>query len=212
MTDRQLFFRPIKHRTVIKALRPALVWAYVAAFIAALLVGLVGLLALVVASGVWVFNRELAIGGSAGEVIRYGLWVAGPVTVGVAVAGAAYGSTESRSFPRTVAGTVVGVAIGAALLGVGASGFAAAGLAAGWASAMPANRPGRIAARGLPMLIAAVVATVWPLGRIDDLGRGLLVAVLLLSPLVAAVLVWIGDALWVAVLGRKEEPKADPGS
>lgn len=52
----------------------------------------------------------------------------------------------------------------------------------------------------------------WPLGRIGDLGRGPLVAVLLLSPLVAAVFVWIGDALWVAVSGRKKEPKADPGS
>lgn len=207
MTDRRGFFRPIEHRIVARALRPALVWAYVAVLISALLVALVGLLAVVVAAGVWVFNRDLSIGASATEVIQYGLWVAGPVTVGVAVAGAAYGSTESRSFPRTVAGTIIGVGLGAALLGVGASGFAAVGLAVGWGSAIPADRTSRIAARGLPILVAAVVATVWPVGQIADLGRGPLVLVFALSPLIAALVVWAGDAAWAAVAGRKQEPK-----
>lgn len=212
MTDSNSFFRPVEHRLVARALRPALVWAYVAVLVAALLVAVVGLLALVVAAGVWVFNRDQSIRGSAVEVIQYGLWVAGPVTVGVAVAGAAYGSTESRSFPRTVTGTLIGVGLGAALLGVGASGFAAAGLAAGWGSAIPADRTSRIASRGLPMLVAAVVATVWPVGRIADLGRGPLVLVFALSPLIAALVVWVGDAAWAAVAGRKQEPKSSPVS
>lgn len=207
MTDQSAFFRPIAHRSVARALRPALVWAYVAVFVAALMIALVALLAVIVAAGVWVFNREMSIGGSVSQVVGYGLWVAGPLTVGVAVAGAAYGSTESRSFPRTLTGTIIGVGIGAALLGVGASGFGAAGLAAGWGSAIPANRPSRIAARGLPMLVVAIVATVWPLGRIVELGRGPLVATLALSPLVAAVVVWAGDGLWAAISGRKQEPK-----
>lgn len=210
MTDRPRFFRPIQHRIVARALRPALVWAYVAVFVAALLVILVWLLAIGVGAGVWVFNRDHLIMESAAQVVRYALWVSGPVTVGVAVAGAAYGSTESRSFPRTVTGTIIGVGFGAALLGVGASGFAAAGLAAGWGSAIPADRTSRIAARGLPMLVAAIAATVWPIGRIVDLGRGPLVAVFALSPLLAALVVWAGDAAWAAISGGKEEPKSTP--
>ncbi len=207
MSEKKPFFRSVTNRTVARALRPALVWAYVAVVVAAVLIAIAALVALLVAAVVWIFDRELSVGGSVGDVVQYAsLWVAGPVTVGVAVAGAAYGSTESRSFPRTVAGTVVGVALGAALLGVGASGFAAGGLAAGWSIAIPADRSSRIFARGLPMVALAVLATVWPLGTMADAGRWPLIAVFAASPLLAGLAVWAGDAAWAALAGRKAEP------
>lgn len=212
MSEKKPFFRSVTNRTVARALRPALVWAYVAVVVAALLIAIVALVALLVAAVVWIFDRDLSIGGSVGDVVQYALWVAGPVTVGVAVAGAAYGSTESRSFPRTVAGTVVGVALGAALIGVGASGFAAGGLAAGWSIAIPADRSSRIAARGLPMVALAILATFWQLGTMADAGLWPLIAVLAVSPLLAALVVWAGDAAWAALAGRKPEPTTDADS
>ncbi|MDH3306825.1 MAG: hypothetical protein OEO77_04830, partial [Acidimicrobiia bacterium] len=171
------FFRPITNRTVAKALPPALAWSYVAAIAGAVLLGAIAALALAVAAIVWIFNRELVIGNEVREVMNLGLWLTGPLVVGAAVGAAAYGSTEKRSFPRTAIGTGVAVAIGVALLGLKASGFAAGALAVGWALAIPSDRLWRVAARGFPLLIAAVLFAGLPVGRLEDAGTWPLVAV-----------------------------------
>ena len=204
MTDAKPFFRPTPHRVVARALRPALAWAYVAAVAAAVVLGLVALVALIVSAAVWVFNRDLSIGGSVRDVSTVTLWVVGPLAVGAAVGGAAYASTESRSFPRTVAGTVVGLVIGAALAAIGAMSFVAAGLATGWAIAMPADGMGRVAARGLPAVAAGVTVSVWTWGRIADVSPWPMVAIFVLSPLVGALFVWMGDGAWAAVAARQQ--------
>ncbi len=193
------FLQPITTRAVAKALPLALLWAYVAAVAAAVVVGVVALLTLVVAAAVWVFKRNLSIGGSVGEAVGVAVWIVGPLASGAAVGAAAFASTRRRSLPRTALGTGAAIAVGGSLLALGASGFALAALALGWSVAIPADKAGRIAVRGLPMLFVAVAATASTWGRIADLGVWQLVLVLIVSPLLAAVWVWLADAGWGAV-------------
>lgn len=163
------------------------------------------ILAVVVAGAVWVFNRDLVIADAVWRVVGVGLWIAGPVIVGAAVGAAAYGSTEQRSFPRTAIGTAVAVAIGVALIGIRASGFAFGALAAGWAVAIPSDKLWRMAARGLPAVVAAVLLAGVSLGRLEDAGTWPLVGVLGVSPLLAGLAVWLGDAVWQALTRRRTE-------
>jgi len=85
-------------------------------------------------------------------------------------------------------------------------GWAAATLAVGWGAGMPADRPGRIALRTIPpyLLAAALILRFPKVGALTGLQ---LTAVVLLSPLVAALLVWLMDALWVGGTRRSQPQK-----
>ncbi|MGH8874967.1 MAG: hypothetical protein ACRDVM_06925, partial [Acidimicrobiia bacterium] len=94
--------------------------------------------------------------------------------------------------PRALAGSAVAVAVGGGLALLGSPWFAAAGLAAGWAVAVPADRAGRVALRALPLLVASLIAPSW-----DDLTLWWRVLTLAVSPAGAALAVWALDSLWV---------------
>jgi hypothetical protein len=81
------------------------------------------------------------------------------------------------------------VAVGLLLLD--SSGLLAAGLAIGWALAIPAESPTHIAARSLPVLVVALIVP-----RLDDLSTSTLVAYLAVSPLAAAISVYLGNLPW----------------
>lgn len=208
------FLRPVTSRAVARALRPSVLWAYVAGVTAALALGLVALLTLIVAAIGWLFDRDLEIGGSVVRALGVSLWVVGPVALGAAVGAAAYASTRQRSLPRIVLGTAAAVAVAAALLALDASWFAAAALAFGWAIAIPADKAGRIAARGLPLIVAAAVATTAAWGRIGDLRAWQLSLIVAGSPLVAGVWVWLADAGYAALSSRPDPESGNlpPGS
>lgn len=205
--------QPVTTQTVARALPPALLWAYVSAVAAALAVGVVALLATIISGAVWVFSRETEIGESVSGSVGVALWIVGPLALGAAVGAAAYASTKQRSFPRSLVGTVAALAMGAGLLSLDASGFAAGALAFGWAVAIPADKPSRIALRGLPLLALAAILTTATWGRVGDLAVWQLGLVLALSPLVAALWVWLADWGWsVGSASRMRRRNRNPGN
>ncbi len=107
---------------------------------------------------------------------------------------AAYASTEGGSRRRAAVGASGGLAVMAGYLLLGSSGLVLAGLALGWALAVPAERVGRVGARSVPSLLVALV-----MPRIDALPVLMLVAVLLVSPWAATLLGWLGDGAWEAL-------------
>lgn len=176
---------------IARPLAVAVLWAFAVAIAGGALVGLGALIAGGVALVMGLFNDSVSASAAMGETLRIAAWIFAPIGLGVAVWVAAYGSTEEGSLPRTIvaAPAAVGVAVGLLLLD--SSGLLAAGLAIGWALAIPAESPTHIAARSLPMLVVALIVP-----RLDDLSTWTLVAYLAVSPLAAAISVYLGNLPW----------------
>lgn len=206
--ERPGFLRPMSMRGVSRALPSALTWAYVTLIVGAILLTAVGLGSYLVLGALWLFDRSREVAAPTWAAVGTSAWVAGPVAVGAAVWGAAYASTTARSVPRSVVGTVAAVAVGSGLLALGASLFAFAALAIGWALAIPAHSVGRIAARGAVPTAVAVLAMTWGWGQIDTYLLWQVAVLLVASPPVAALWVWLSDAVWMAA--RSARGTTDP--
>ena len=172
----------------------------VAAVVGAIVVLLAGLVGAAIVGIAW-----LVSGGSAGladpaliwRVASVAIWIVAILVMGVAVWVAAYASTEWGSRPRALAGVAAAASAAGAYLLLGSSGLALAGLAFGWAIAIPAERVGRIAARAVPSLLVALLAP-----ALEPLSGPALALALVVSPWLAALLVWLADLVWVFVTKR----------
>jgi hypothetical protein len=186
---------------IARPLAVAILWAFAAAAAGGVIIGLASLIAGGVALAMGLFNDSVSATASMGETLRIAAWILAPIGLGVAVWVAAYGTTEQGSLTRTIvaAPAAVGVAVGLLLLD--SSGLLAAGLAIGWALAIPAESPTHVAARALPMLIVALIAP-----RLDDLSTWTTVGYLAASPLVAAISVYVGDLPWSLRRGESGTP------
>jgi hypothetical protein len=186
---------------IARPLAVAILWAFAAAAAGGVIIGLASLIAGGVALAMGLFNDSVSATASMGETLRIAAWILAPIGLGVAVWVAAYGTTEQGSLTRTIvaAPAAVGVAVGLLLLD--SSGLLAAGLAIGWALAIPAESPTHVAARALPMLIVALIAP-----RLDDLSTWTTVGYLAASPLVAAISVYLGDLPWSLRRGEPGTP------
>jgi hypothetical protein len=176
---------------IARPLAVAILWTFAAAVAGGVIVGLASLIAGGVALVMGLFNDSVSATASMGETLRIAAWIFAPIGLSVAVWVAAYGTTEQGSLPRTIvaAPAAVGVAVGLLLLD--SSGLLAAGLAIGWALAIPAESPTHVAARALPMLVVALIVP-----RLDDLSTWTMVAYLAVSPLAAAISVYVGNLPW----------------
>jgi hypothetical protein len=166
-------------------------WAFAAALAGGLIVLLSSLIAGGVAGGIWIFNRSIAVTGAMGDTLRIAAWVFAPIGIAVSVWVAAYGATRQGSLPRALLAASAAIAVAVALLFLESSGLVAAGLAIGWALAIPATSPTRIAVRAVPLLVVALF-----LPRLGDLPVGMVVVTLVLSPPAAALGVFLADLPW----------------
>lgn len=182
---------------LLRSLGPALVWSYLGAFGAAAALLVLALIAGLLFGAIWIFDRDIDVGGRVGALVTGAGWVLAPVVAAVATGAAAYVSSRSRSWGRTLLGSLVALAVGGGLLLIDRVGWAMAGLAAGWGVVVPAQRFARIAWRVLPpigLALAGPTQSGLPI-------PGLLIR-LVASPLVAAVLFWLLDAVWELVERR----------
>lgn len=202
------FFRPTQHRAVAKALPSGVVWSYAAgaAQLAVLLV--VGILTALVSAVMYLFDNDVSILDNIRTIGGGAIWVLTPIVLAIAIGAAVYAATTRRSLVRSSVGIVAAAIAGAGLFLVfSASTWIAATLAVGWGAGLPAERPGRIALRIIPPLaLSAVPAVYQRLGRIDGLAFWELALIVLVSPILAAVWVWLADLLWVAGTGRSKAP------
>jgi hypothetical protein len=175
----------------------AALWSMVAALVAAAVVLLAGLVGAAIVGIAWLVSggaAELADTALIWRVATVATWIVAALVVAVAVWVAAYASTEWGSRPRALVGTAAAGLAMAAFLLLGSSGLVVAGLGLGWAVAIPAERIGRVAARGVSSWLVALLAP--GLGSLSGATLALLLAI---SPWVAAVLVWMSDGAWVLV-------------
>lgn len=193
----QSFFRA--PGAIARPLGVAVLWTLAAALAGGLVVGLAALIAGGVTVVMGLFNDSVSVTGSMRETLRVAAWIFAPIGLSLAVWAAAYGTTEQGSVPRTFVAAPAAVAAAVGLLLLDSSGLLAAGLAVGWALAIPAESPTHVAARALPLLIVALIVP-----GIDDLSTWVLVGYLSLSPLVAGLGVYLGDLPWT-LLRRKQE-------
>lgn len=202
------FFQPTQHRSIARALPSGVIWTYAAGLAGAVVVLVVGLLAALVSTGMWIFNRDVSVLDTIRTVAGGAIWVLVPVALVAGIGAAIYASTTRKSLVRSAVGVAAGTATGAIMfLFMESPGWAAATLAVGWGAGMPADRPGRIAIRTIPpYLLAAALILRFP--KIDQLSGLQLAGVVLLSPLVAALLVWLMDVLWVGGT-RRSRPKEE---
>jgi hypothetical protein len=184
---------------VARSVTIAALWSMVAALIGALIVVVAGLVTAAIVGVAWLVSNggaDLADTALIWRVATVATWIVAPVAVLVAVWVAAYASTEWGSRPRALAGTAAaGLALGAYLL-LGSSGLLVAGLGLGWAVAIPAERISRVAVRGITSLLVALVAP-----GLASLSGPTVALLLVVSPWVAALLVWLSDRGWVLVDG-----------
>jgi len=189
---RSLFDSP-PVRSVGRTLLIAVVWSVVLVLVSAAMLGIVAL----IAGGV-----GLATSGSGVETMvntaRAAGWVIGSLDVVVLVWVAAYASTGWGSRRRALLGAAAGLGIAIGYVLLGSLGGPMAGLAIGWGIVVPAERPGRVAARALPALIAAVFVP-----GPASAGPAVIVSVAVLSAPIAALFVYLGDAIWSAVARRR---------
>jgi hypothetical protein len=171
------------------------VWSLVLVLVSAALLGVVAL----IAGGIALVTSAPAVATMA-RTARSTAWIIGGVDIVVLVWVVAYASTGWGSRGSSVVGSIAGLGIAVGYVLLGSLGGPVAGLALGWSIVIPAEHPGRVAARALPALIAALFAP-----GVTSAGPGLLVATALLSAWVAAFFVSLGDAIWSAVVRRLEE-------
>lgn len=184
---------------VVRSVTIAALWSMVAALIGALVVVLAGLVGAAIVGIAWLVSNgraDLADTALIWRVATVATWIVAPISVFVAVWVSAYASTEWGSRPRALVGTAAaGLALGAYLL-LGSSGLVVAGLGLGWAVAIPAERISRVAVRGTTGLLVALVAP-----GLAALPGPTLAVLLVVSPWLAALLVWVSDRVWVLVDG-----------
>lgn len=200
MTDR--LSSPAGAHSAGAAWRPlavAVLWTFAAAAAGGAMVGIVSLIAGGVAATIWVFDRTVSIAGAMGDTVRIAAWVFAPIGLAVTVWVAAYGTTREGSIPRVLLAAPAAIAVAVALLFLDSSGLLVAGLAIGWALAMPFGSPTHVAVRALPLLVAALF---FP--RFDDLPVWTVIWILVASPAAAALAVYVGDLLW----GVRRKPLA----
>jgi hypothetical protein len=202
-------FQPTQHRSIARALPSGVIWTYAAGIAGALLVVIVGILAALVSTGMWFFNRDVSVLDNIRTVSNGALWVLVPVVLVAGIGAAVYAATTRKSLMRSAIGVAAAGATGALMFFfLETPGWVVATLAVGWAVGMPADRPGRIALRAIPPYLGAA-ALILRLPKLGQLTGLQLAAVVLLSPLVAALLVWLMDALWVGGT-RRSQPKEEP--
>ncbi len=190
------FFNSPPKSGVVRPLAVAVVWAYAAALAGGVVVGLAALIAGAVAAVAGIFNDAISVSASMEDTLRVAAWIAIPIVVGVAVWVAAYGATRQGSVPRAIVAAPVAVGTAIALYLLDSIGFLFAGLALGWALAVPAGSPTQVAARGLPLLVAALL-----IPGLEGLPGGWVILVVAVSPLIAALGVFGGQLPWH--LGRR---------
>lgn len=174
-----------------RPLAVAVLWAFAIALTGGAIVGLASLVAGGVAGVLGLFGGETSVTGAMGATLQIAAWVFAPLGVAVAVWAAAYGATRQGSVPRTLVAAPAAIGVAVALLFLGSSGLLAAGLAIGWALAMPGESPTHVAARSMPLLVAALFVP-----RLDDVSGWTTVGFLIASPVVAAVGVFAADLIW----------------
>ena len=210
--NRQMM-RPPGRGVVARSVTIAALWSMVAALIGALIVVLAGLVGAAIVGVAWLVSNggaDLADTALIWRVATVATWIVSPLAVFVAVWVSAYASTESGSRPRALVGSAAaGLALGAYLL-LGSSGLLVAGLGLGWAVAIPAERISRVAVRGITSLLVALVAP-----GLASLSGTTVALLLVVSPWLSALLVWLSDRVWVLVDGwfsRSDDgsPSAQP--
>lgn len=205
----QKFLRAPLGGATARSLLLAALWFMVGILIGGVVVVAAGVMAAAVAGVAWLVGRgtgELADGQLIWRVVTFAAVAVAPLVVGVVVWVAAYGSTERGSRPRALAG------IGAASVGLagylllGSSGLILAALTLGWSLAVPAERVGRIAARVVLGLVAALF-----MPAIGGVSVGWLVLTLVTSPWAAVAFMLAGDAAWMAIARLAESRAPGPG-
>lgn len=180
-----------------RPLAVAVLWAYAVALAGGAIVGLAAVLAGMVMGVVWIFDRSTSIVGPMTETLTIAAWVCAPIGLVIAIWVAAYGSTREGSVPRTLVAAPAALAVAVGLLLLDSSGLLAAALALGWALAVPAGGPTRVAGRAVPLLIVALLlpelSTLEPWQAAIYLGA---------APPLAALAVYASDRLW-AILDRR---------
>ena len=197
MSDPQRrFFRP--STGIARPLAVAVLWAVAVAVAGAVIVGLAALIAGGVAGIMGWFDDSTSASGAMRETLEIAAWIFAPIGLAVAVWVAAYGTTQQGSLPRTLLAAPAAIGVAAGLLFLDSSGLLAAGLAIGWALAIPAESPTQVAARSLPLLVAALL-----LPRLSDLSGWAIVGFMAASPVAAAAGVYLADLPWSL---RREAP------
>ena len=180
-----------------RPLAVTVLWTFAAALVGALIIGLAALIVGGFTWVVWIFDRATSVTGAMADTVRIGGWIFAPIGLAAAVWAAAYGTTQQDSLPRTLIAAPVAIGVAVGMLLLGSSGLLAASLGIGWALAIPARTTVQVAARALPLLVAALVVP-----DLGELSVPRVVAILLISPLVAAVVVLVADLPW----GMKKGP------
>ena len=191
-----MYDRPLGDR-ILRPLLAGLLWAYVTASAAGIIVGLVaGGTSLVRLVGSWI--------GSGGVRAPWNLALdtAGflaPFVVASSTWAATYGSSERNTVIRALAGTALGVAVLVAAVRSGAPQLTPAAFAVAWSVAIPFEHWTRPAARLVAAL--AVTAALWPLWPAGPAAWWTTLA----SPLAAAIPLALADRLWR--LARRRPPQ-----
>ena len=196
------FFAPVPSGGLLRPLGVAVLWAFAAALAGGAIVGLASLIAAGITGVVWLFDRSVSVPSAMADTLQIAAWIFAPIGIAISVWVAAYGSTQEGSIPRTLVAAPAAIAIAAGLLFLDSAGLLAAALALGWGLAIPAGSPVRAAARGLPVLIAALLVA-----RLGDLSTAETVVYLMLSPIVAAAAVFLADLPWQ--IGGGGEPTVE---
>ena len=202
------FFRPTQHRAIARALPSGVVWSYAAGLAQVVIILVLGIVTALVSSVMYLLNNDVSVLDNIRTVVGGAVWVLTPVVLVVAIGAVVYAATTRKSLVRSAVGVAAAAVAGSGLFLVfGASTWVAATLAVGWGAGLPAERPGRVALRIIPPLaLSAVPAVYQRLGRIDGLAAWELLLIVLLSPLLAALWVWLSDLLWVAGTARSKTP------
>ncbi len=185
------FFRSPPKGGVVRPLAVAVIWTYAAALAGSVIVGLAAVIAGAFAAVAGVFSDGISISASIEDTLGVAIWITAPIVVGVAVWVAAYGATSEGSVPRAIVAAPVAVGTAVALYLLESTGFLVAGLALGWALAVPAGSPTEAAARGLPLLVAALFVP-----GLGDLPGGWTILIVAASPPIAALGVFVGQMPW----------------
>ncbi len=187
-----------------RAVWVGVVWAYVGGVAAGLLLALAAGVALAANGIIYLADygtRTFSVSDVVAPV-RVVFWLVVPAAFAIALWSAAYVSTTRQSWIRGSAGIVAGGVVALLFHITGLSGALLAGLGLGWAVALPAEHPARWAARAvLPVLIGAVVFPAWA-----GLGLPIVILILVLSPALAALFVWLPDIAYAGlVTGRQRQ-------
>lgn len=193
----QWFFRPTQHRSIAKALPSGVIWTYAAGGASAVLVLLVGVVAALVSTAMWFFDRDVMVLDNARSISGAAVWVLVPVALGAGIAAAIYAATTRKSLVRSAVGLAAGAVTAAILFAfLESPAWIVAALAVGWGAGLPAERVGRIALRTIPAYLLCSAA-ILRFPKLPQLSGLQLAGIVLVSPIVAALLVWLTDALWV---------------